>query len=408
MKTSYLYITQSAVIGLSDVPLEVKDNIRSAFYPIFKNENCFDAALDGASDESKSDMPFISNMGQLRFNEQSMNYFIDYQSDEDRVFGYDGHIEDQRMNFFCFWLHKPLKMLAQYGGKTVASGKIFLHVYPTGYIVVHLAVYRRDVKNIDIKTEGDILDLIHETKPWLDGKWKWKSKFGCLSLRETFEQVFQNMSLSLFTEGKQAIGKLEWKAGVVMRINLLDEKIRKAIMDDEEADRFIDYSSDWNRGIPNGCLIVKKKIFYYFVDNSNRRTMMLHSFWKINYICEFVLYKNRVYSDYLKYIQKDRNEMRNLKLSKEYKLKAANVLGKDFYKSTFFEYTQALDRYVTMLGSRYRAMYTLFSKVEGFNDKRVELNRALDAWVNDIKDWNSKDTGIKKLISFLLSIKGVL
>lgn len=89
-------------------------------------------------------------------------------------------------------------------------------------------------------------------------------------------------------------------------------------------------------------------------------------------------------------------------------MKAANVLGKDFYKSTFFEYTQALDRYVTMLGSRYRAMYTLFSKVEGFNDKRVELNRALDAWVNDIKDWNSKDTGIKKLISFLLSIKGVL
>lgn len=69
-----------------------------------------------------------------------------------------------------FELRKPFKLLAQYDGKTVASGKIFLHLYSAGYIVVYLTVYRRNLKNIDIKAERDILDLMHETKPWINGK----------------------------------------------------------------------------------------------------------------------------------------------------------------------------------------------------------------------------------------------
>lgn len=408
MEISSLYITQTAVIGLSDVPLEVKDNIRSAFHTIFKNENCFDDALDSVSDDGECDMPFISNMGQLRFNEQSMDFFIDNQSNEGRAFGYDTQFADQRMNFLCFWLHRPFKMLAQYGGKVVASGKIFLHVYPTGYIVVHLAVYKRYAKNIEIKTEEDILDLINETKPWMDGKWKWKSRFGCFSLRETFEQIFQNISLSLLTEGKLSIGKPEWKAGVIMRTDLLDEKVSKAIMEDKKNDCFVDFKLYRDNKIPKGSLIVKKRIYYYFADYRIGRAMILHSFWKINYICEFVLYKSRVYSDYLKYIQKDRNEMRNLMLNKDTRFKIANMVGKDFYKASFFEYTQALDEFVKILGAKYRSTYTIFSNVEGFNDKRTKLNQALEKWENDIKVWNSEDIGIKKLISFLLRVKGVL
>lgn len=39
----------------------------------------------------------------------------------------------------------------------------------------YLAAYIRNVDNIDIRTEDEMLDLIRETKPWIEGKWKWKS-----------------------------------------------------------------------------------------------------------------------------------------------------------------------------------------------------------------------------------------
>lgn len=282
-----------------------------------------------------------------------------------------------------------------------------MHIYPTGYIVVHLAVYRRDAANFEIKTEKDILDLIHETKPWLDGKWKWKSRFGCYSLRETFEQVFHNISMSLFTEGVMEIGNLEWKAGVAASVDLSDGEIRSTILRHETTNRFTEYRG-WDRDIPSGILVAKNRIHYYFARMGRERDMILHSYWKIRYIYEFLLYKNKVYSDYLKYIKKDRNEIRNLKLNKEYKYKAANIVGKDFYKSTFFKYTQVLDEYVTMLGTKYRAMYALFSKVDGFDDKRQKLNNALEAWEDDIEAWQEKDTVLMKLLKIISNVRDIL
>lgn len=411
LKIGSLYITQTAVIGLADVPLEANLNFRSAFEPIFKNRDCFKNArmnaLCAREDEECSKMPFISNLGQLCYNEMSDNFFIEYQDYENHAFRYENNLKDERMYFLCFCLQKSFKILAQYAGKTAASGKIFLHIYPTGYIVVHLAVYRRDAANIEIEKEQDILDLIHETKPWLDGKWKWKSRFGCYSLRETFEQVFQNISLSLFTEGELEIGKPEWRTGVAMSVDLSDGEIRSAIMGHETTDRFIDCRNR-DRDIPDGILVAKKRIHYYFADKRRERDTILHSFWKMRYIFEFVLYKNKVYSDYLKYIQKDRNEMRDLNLNKEYKFKVANIVGKDFYRSTFFIYTQFLDEYVTMLGTKDRAMYALFSKVDGFDDKRQKLNHALEAWENDIKVWKGKETGLQKLLKLIIKVRDIL
>lgn len=416
MRIKSLYVTQTAVISLFDVPLETKENIRSVFDPIFNNKKCFKDAGINISDMRKnmnhSNMPFISNMGQLRFYEEPVRFFVAYPDYEEfwetKRFGYDKNLKDQRMNFLCFQIHRPFKILAQYDGKTMASGKIFLHIYPTGYIVIHLAVYRRDVENTEIKTENDILDLIHETKPWLDGKWKWKSRFGCYTLRETFEQVLANISISLLAEGKLEIGKLEWKAGVAMKADLYNEEVSKAIMSDKMANRFIEFRSRQYDETPNGILIAKKNIHYYFAKISRERSSVLHSFWKINHICEFVLYKSKVYSDYLKYIQKDRNEMRDLMLNKKSKFNAANIVGKNFYRSTFFQYTQTLDEYVKMLGAKYRAMYALFSEVDGFNEKRAKLNHALEEWENDITAWQSKNTGLMRLLSLLWDIKGVI
>lgn len=115
MKIGSLYITQTAVIGLSEVPLEANLNLRSAFNPIFMNKNCFkDAGIDnfGAlKDEKCRNMPFISNMGQLCFNEMSDYFFIDYQDYEDQVFRYENDLKDQRMYFLSFCLQKPFKYL---------------------------------------------------------------------------------------------------------------------------------------------------------------------------------------------------------------------------------------------------------------------------------------------------------
>lgn len=429
MEINSLYVTQSAVISLSDIPLEVNENIRKAFEPIFKNKNCFtDVGVNLnilECDDTHSNAPFISNMGQLRFNERSVNFFFhnyfdqDYEAFEEnreymeieeyKVFGCNKDLKDQRMNFLYFELDKPFKILAQYGGKTVASGKIFLHVYPSGYMVVHLAIYSRGISGIDVKTEKDILELIHETKPWIDGKWKWKSKFGCHTLKETVKQVFQNISISLFSEGNDNIRIPEWKAGVAISTDLDNERICRAIMGTkEDVPSFVELGRNRYSEQPLGILVARNRIHYYFADCGRARSSILHAFWKINQINEFLLYKNKVYSDYLNYIQKDRDKMRDLILNKKYRFDLANIVGKDFYNDTFISYTRTLDEYVKALGSRYRAIYALFSKIDGFDDKRAKLKQALADWEEDIKEWNSKDTGMEKLFTFLISAKNFL
>lgn len=414
MKIGSLYVTQTAVIGLSDVPLAEKGDVVSTFDSIFKNRKCFQDAGIHLSDTEISkpcaNLPYINNIGQFCFNKRAFDFFAAYshcgkQMDKIR-FGYDKGLKDQRMNFLCFSINRTFKMLAQYGGRTMASGKIFLHIYPSGYIVVHLAVYRRDAESAEIRSERDILELIHETKPWLDGKWKWKSRFGCLSLGETFQRVFQSISASLFAKEKEGTKrieaeKLEWTAGVAMKADLEDEEIRRAIMGDETASHFVEFRTGRCRESPGGILAVKKKMHCYFASSARERNSILHSFWKINHIREFVLYKKRVYDDYLRRIQKDRNAMRDLTLRKDYILKIENLLGKDFYKSDFFEHTQALDQYVLELGSRYRKIYTMFSDADGFGDKRAKLNKALEDWEKDIAAWNSRDPGLMKMLSSL-------
>ena len=413
MKIYSLYVTQSAVINLFDVPLEVKEDIREAYNVIFRNKKCFADAFEkfgeiGQEDVSDDDLPFIYNMGKLCFNDSSAA-LLDSGTYNQTTFGCDDGLEDQRMNFLSFALCKSFKMLAQYRGKTVASGKIFLHLYPTGYIVVHLAVYRREADGFEIKTEEDLLELIHETKPWLNGKWVWESKFGCYSLGETFRQVFQYISMSILSEGELKIPKLKWKAGIAMTTDLSDKKVRQAIMEAKGIERaYVEASHQKNdEGIPGGILVAKDK-YYYFASCRRNRRFILHSFWKINYINEFLLYKDKVYSDYLERIQKDRNEMRNLRLNKQYSFKLANIVGKDFYNDTFFPYTQLLDEYTKMLIPRYRAIYTLLSKANGFDNKRDKLKQALEDWLKDIDEWNKKGTGLEKIVAVLRNVSNFL
>lgn len=466
MKIDSLYITQSAVIGLANIPLELNENIRRSFQPIFSSKNCFADMGPSIYDEMRvgyniyiknysneneqltdndaapipvTKAPFISNMGQVCFNTRSMYFLEDsylreefaYQLgkriaywrnfehiftnprfdelEECNTFGYNVDLKDQRMNFLYFELRPPFKLLAQYRGKTVASGNIFVHIYPTGYIVLHLAVYMRDIEGTEIESETDLLDLLHETKPWLDGKWKWKSKFGCYSLKETFDQVFENISMSIFTEGKLAIGMLKWKPSIAIKADLEQYEINPSVLEEQLAgSHYVKFRGGYYGDSLAGIFIAKKNRNYYIANTYRTRRSILHSFWKLNHINEFLLYKSKVYDDYLKYIRKDRNELRELKLNKKYKFKTANIIGKDFYKDTLYAYTMALDDYVTELGPNLRALYTLISKVDGFDDKRTKLKAALEEWIDDIKDWDSKETYLKKFGSILLDAVSLL
>lgn len=416
MKIGSLYIVQTAIIGLSDVPLEAKSSLCQAFKPIFTSKNCFaDEGVninDLKSNEEFSNAPYINQMGQLRFNKRSVNFFPssyqDIGQEESSVFGRNKDLEDQRMNFLYFELNKPLKLLAQYGGKTVASGKIFLHVYPAGYIVVHLAVYMRGIRDVEIKSERDLLKWIRETRPDTNGDWKWKSKFGCLSLKETVRKVSKCVSDSLFPKKDNSRPILEWKAGVAVTTDLSEGNISQAIMKANDTTHpFVEFGHNYDGEYPQGILVAPNRVHYYFADSCRDRKSILHSFWKITHIYEFLLCKNTIYDDYLGCMQKDRNKIRELSLKRKNMFNIANIIGKDFYNDTFIPYTQALDKYTTMLGPRYRAIYALFSKVYGFDSKRKKLNNELKEWEEDLKEWNNRDTGIRKLVEFLFKAKDI-
>lgn len=415
MEINSLYITHSAVISLDDAPLLTTDNIRDSFIPIFIDKNCYANGLTNFfSLNSKIPTiktPFINNMGRVILSNRTFNFFktnpyFDNPEDHEKtknVGGYvlDGHIKelpDQRMYFFYFELEKPIKILAQFNGKTMASGRIFLHFYPTGYIIIHLAIYSKNISNSTINSESDLTNLIRETIPQENKKWKWKSTFGNLTLKETIDQVCFNITHSLYKNRETTLAISDWKTGVSISGDLpkaqYSQTIRKNI-------NFIDISRNYDSidsKEPRSFLFIRKNIHYYVTDSGRKRSTILHSIWMINKINEFLLFKKHVYVCYQNHLSKDRKEINNFILNRELFFHKANIFGKNYYNEFFYYHLEALDDYTKMFGSKYRAIYAKFSESNGFNKERAKLLQELKDWKQDIEKWMDKDPLLMQLL----------
>lgn len=286
MKT--LYINQSCMFSLFDMPLEPNNCLREAVAPIFKSKRCFEDMRKSIYDYyrineniflkhkkdyeknkhkwiSDSDIapcpvtkaPFILDLGQICFNTRSV-YDLDYAYErqwfafsisnssaywrnekknykdfcnihDSKIFGYMPKLEDQRMNFIYFELNPPLRFrIYNIINQPVGVGKLFIHIYPTGHISLNIAVSY--IRCDEITTKYHLDSVIRKLKPWKkNSELIIYSKLGTTSLNELVKIVLNRISHSFFSIEKTITHKLNWNCSALIISDNINKELRNIV-----------------------------------------------------------------------------------------------------------------------------------------------------------------------------------
>lgn len=411
------YIVQSCVISIGNKPLDKEENYRSSFYPIFSSKTCFKDLME--SNEKMwndfnitrlSSEPFIRNLGQVCFNTRSVNLnpfpedLVDLLTDEYsddlaehkdlKYFGYDKSLEDQRMNVLYFELLHPIFLKATLDGETRADGNIFLHFYPCGFIILHLAV---SFKANCLENVEELRKSVEETRPWRkNNKWIWTCKFGQNSLYDIMEYVKSQLSISVYTNKFISDDKCKWhstlkigtreKAGKIVSQFLKGDYERFNIDDDE-------YIFSSHQGV-----------IYLFPFNA-LKTSVLHSFWKKFSLIEFIMLKQAIYQSYIDHLSSEILSLKNFRQDTIRKLTKEDFIRFSIYDSNIPTFLQALDRHILNSYPFYRRIYVSISLGKGFDEQRKKVLELAKEWEIEVGQWEPSAVVLwKKIISPIRSL----
>lgn len=220
------YLVQSQLIGLGAMPLSPPDELRPAFRRVFSNSNCFSdviAASAGGSSPLRLTPPlFLRGLGDVCFSGRSA-FLERYPACQDpgvcferhtrqesrvagpigawgqevRLFGWDPALDDERMNHLFFELARPVRIKATHRDRTQAHGRLFVHLFPSGYVglVSALWLHRQHLAGV-----GALDRALVETNPSrTDHTWSWSSEGHEGTLCQTVEWVRESIGRSLFS-----------------------------------------------------------------------------------------------------------------------------------------------------------------------------------------------------------------
>ncbi len=437
MKSRSVYIVQSQVLSLGPIPFNHDGELRPSFESIFNSKKCFSDMSTVIYDYYRvhtnpilkywnvtdeyllpgdfnpipiKSAPFISNLGQICINTRTA-YFKDYafekqkyafligkrvrywdagqkvQNDiykffdnDEEYFGFKPNIPDQRMNNLYFELRPPLNLKADGEGGCKAKGRMFIHIYPSGYIIIQYAISLRGINSIK---PNEIMPLVNETKPWRkNNKWIWSSKLGKMSLNELHQKVIDEISISIFNDGTHIKNRTEnWHTAYsfVSDLNITD--VSSHLFDSKY--------EEFNTNAYDEKLLSSKQGILYMYNILRERKSVLHSFWRAMAIYEFTILKNQIYSDYIKQLKNDVNHLKEIRLSRFEKYRPENLIKLNLYNSSIPKYIKNLDDTILSASSFYRALYSSISKGIDFDKHHYKLKEILKDWEYEIEKWES-------------------
>lgn len=467
MKIHSAYIVQSQVVGMGPIPLETKADIRPIFRPIFESRNCFTdlrkhiqhlkrpqwdfSSISGwqrVFPPPIPSKPFIRNLGRICLSTQSARltsssaymgreFLADllregkehwYHKREDeqflyddhyrfiwyQVFGYDRDLEDQRMFFLYFELQQPLFMKAVLNEKTEATGKVFLHLYPSGLLVIVLAI---SLKLPSSKSLKSLHEAIRETRPGRsDGHWIWTTRLGSGTLCDIVNLVKGNVYKSLYEKYPKSLRESAWHSAVKL---VTTEKPGELPVQAAKVASFFKGKyevfniSKTDRHTPGYDLLTSRQGIFFLNSQSqlkwHKREASLRLFWKIFTIFEFVMVKEHIYENCADYLSAEITNLREFRLSTLRKITKEDIRRLSVYNPQIPRYLQALDNHIKNASPFHRRLYSSISFGTGFDSQRERLKELVKEWEKEVEQW---EHGLKmmwsKIISPLRSLLGSL
>lgn len=441
------YIVQTRILGLGEVPFDAgRDrNMRRIFRPIFKSTSCFTDMRLSIQDRWRPsipllpDKPFLRDLGPLVFDTRSArlarryhrsylawllargrNYWdpearptdLSYLVRETEIFGYDHSLKDQRMNHLYFELRQPLFVQAISDGDVVADGKVFIHIYPSGFLAIHLAIALTQPRLADWVS---IRRGLVESRPWRDdNRWAWRTRLGSGKLMEVMQRVSESLYQSLRRDVSRFSVRAPWHTALKLVTDYAPEQVAdNLLLDHCRTLELGTYTpTDRQTGQRTGPTYAKylissdQGIAAVFNPGWGRKSL-LRTFWKVHALYEFVLLKNRIYDDYITYLRSEVVKLKEYRLSAMRKLRREDIRHFSVFDPRISRYLLALDNHIKKASPYFRRVYSFLSEETGFDSRRETLLGLVEEWEDEVAQWEHSAAILwKKLLSPLKELLG--
>lgn len=377
------YTVYSAVFDLCSRPFNFEGDLRDPYRSIFDTRNCFSSVINidnlyspkeyylRGEFENKFyvDDLFIKNLGRVSFNTRRFHQFPDYDAD------------DERRSFRFFELDNPLFLKGYMNDTLICDGKAFLHIYPSGYAILHIAI---DIKLGGGDSIGYLSHMLNLSNPRSKPGIYWESRIGQGNISDIVNKIRKSIRDSIFKDRGVYLGKRWYGSHTKILSNIEKEKITNEIYKDDTSEIHVGEKNGYDEFI-----ISKGDSFIINFFRDKKRDSVLRFFWNSMMMFEFVILKNRVFRDYRNFLEEEITNLKSYRLDTLNEMSRFDVMRMSVYDPQIPRYIDTLDRAIRFSSSHYQRIYSHFSDVIGFDSLRRNVISSLKEWEQEAEKWNN-------------------
>jgi hypothetical protein len=451
-----LYVVQTQVLSLNDVPLSSTERrVRPCFGSLF-SKRCFHRSdglvYDPAIDRKLPAGPFLRNLGPLVLSIRRLP-FLDsgerfrvgrflsrhrISGELPEVFGFSPEVDDDRMSALHFELPRPLSLRAQtVPPSAAASGRIFVHLYPAGYCLLHVALSFSWAASPALEA---LPTYVRESRPWRgSSSWIWRTGKSSGTLSALIAKIKDDLRTGFVESTVTRLDETRWRttAKVILvppsaktatspadRDLLRCRTVARCILANEggtEEEALPIKGPTWDRllvtsklGTVLACEPIRRKALsaeaaaeksFSFRVTPTRAGRARDLFWTVMVFVEFVEMKNAIYAQYADFLGKTRADLKEYRLSLKARMTREDVFTFGVYNEDIPRYLAALDRYIRRVDPFNKRIYSALSRSSGFDQRRERVKGLLADWESEVAQWeNPAVTFWKKVVSPIRSL----
>ncbi|HBB88345.1 MAG TPA: hypothetical protein DC047_12090 [Blastocatellia bacterium] len=314
------------------------------------------------------------------------------------------------MNSRFFELVRPLhfwSVPSESDNGNTASGKVFLHVYPSGYLTIHFAISINRAAGMAISSLTQALEAI---EPWRDqSKWLWHSRIADGNSSFLTSVFKDRINASILRSGKVRYGP--WFTSLKLATTAGENTIAAVFFPVTKSQTLKTIPKLGGGGF-RFLIVSKSKLVCVFAKGRRIQSedsfhpkragrASLRFFWRVIALSEFVLLKIQVYDGYRNYLEKEVLSLRDERLTIKEKVRAKRLIKLSRYDSSIPAYLAALDRHIRSAPPFLRLVYSTIAVATRFDSQRLNLQKVVKAWLEEVGQWSHPMRALlKELASF--------
>lgn len=428
-----MYLVQTKVIPLSYTPFQdgsfFSKEYRRITKPsfLFNNSNC----IRHRDNRPYGKVPFIPFLGRLIINTRQFYYYkpsyTHNDSKRDEFFaytkeakakqffsitGFNNSLVEQRLGTVYYELEKPIFIKAIID-KIGVTGKVFLHLYPSGHLIIHIAF-----SCSPINSDDQCKNIIEHTKPWKNNTtvlWSCPSQKVTGSLSQILQKIYERIAVFVYKSNYRAFfltSEKEQKWSLTNNMMIEDEAwfdtndilVDNGIIPNNhelfDANhgffRFGDECDDCFSITENGCI--------YLAKSERNRKKSLKAFWKIMHLIEVAHYCKTNLNQYNVFFEQETISINTRLYQRRYAWIPRSIFERTHYDKKIPAHIFQLKYFYYDLSPFYQKIWCLLIKEFKIDKIQEKIDSKSPKWIERVDMFHNKATSAKVLSSILPQI----